>query len=134
MGLLAALSGSWWSVQARISEDPQELWIHFRVRDVQHEVGAVEGAGLYAAPEIGRDRHGRRAGAGHASPAAATHPKSADQDRPPAVGMIGVRCEDASIRHLRLQIYVKYMAVIGPCQPLQLWQEVVGNEAPHLVA
>ena len=47
--------------------------------------------------------------------------------------MVCVRREDPHIRHRRLEIHVVDMGVIGPGQPLQLRQELIGNEPPELV-
>src|SRR5207253_6557890 len=59
--------------------------------------------------------------------------ESPDQNRAPAVRMVCVRREDPHIRHCGLKIHVVHVGVIGPRQPLQLRQELMGDEPPELV-
>ena len=115
--------------QPGIAEAPEEFGIDIRIGDIEHKVRAVERAGHPA----DSDCHRRCASAGRTVSTASSHAEPPDQNCPPAVRMVCVRREDPHIRHRRLEIHVVDMGVIGPGQPLQLRQELIGNEPPELV-
>ena len=45
-----------------------------------------------------------------------------------------IAAEDLHIGDLRLEVYIIHMRVVGLCQPLQMRQQLIGNESPELVS